>query len=62
MNETQILVCAAVNGIKLFNYNLKNKYPLNEEPDFHLLKGEDIFSMIELSNQKYLCSVKSGSL
>ncbi len=35
---------------------------MNEVPEFHMLKGEIVTSIVSLSKNEYLCSLISGSL
>ena len=46
----------------MFNLTLNGNYAITEEPNFHLLDGESVHSMLPLANNKFLCSVFSGTL
>ena len=42
--------------------SLNKKYLITEYPDFHLLQGESIHSMLGLKDNNYMVSVFSGTL
>ena len=64
MSDTQILVGEYKSGVQMINISKRwwGKYAMTEDDSFHFLPGEFISSMLPLKNERYLCTVESGSL
>lgn len=58
-----MLVCGWKIGVHMISITVKKEeYSLLEDSNFNYLPKEIIYSMVPLSNEKYLCTINSGSL